>query len=218
MPQETIEVLHDFRELKRQTQSGVKSRFAIDIQAQPIFHSLDNELRMGEAPAIAIRDVLSARIKSIAEDVRASTSRWRRRAEQGYADGEAYAVRRFSGGRTGKTPPINGSDQLFNHSRRLADGLFVREIPAQRVWRVNVPANRLDPSTFRSRGDFERMLAQLQSKVVEIRDPRRLVEDDQVFRTLRQSLLDQIRVAKDANNQKIFALLRELSGLRHSFG
>lgn len=191
----------EFAKRVRTTSSGTTARYTIDITADPVLFDFAGE-RLGAGPATAIRDLLSHRIKSITAQVAPSSQRRRRALERAYGAGEPYALRRFGGGRTGATPPKIGSNQLFNHSRRLADGVFVRQNPQLRAYTVNVPANRLSTSEF-TEAELVEMYRRLVEHVPELRDPAQLLNDPDVRGAIRESVGDMIRQAADKN-----ALLR----------
>lgn len=188
-----------------------KSRFTIEIESTPILHVFD-DLALGQGPADAIREVLQHKIKSITARVSSATAGFRARAIQAYNAGEPWAVKRFSGGRTGKTPPKK-SDQLFNFSGRLANGVAVRENKTDNAWTVNVPANRLNPQHFPDRGAFERMLDQLEQYVPELSDSRRLIESPEVRKAIVDSIDVLILNARGRLDAKRRALRRQIFGL-----
>lgn len=167
--QDTIVINEGFEERQRTTSSGTKSRFTFSIKSEPIFHNFD-PIALGAKPAAAIRDAISAGIRAIAAAASPATLLKRKYARAALERGAKWAVTRYAGGRTGVTAP-GGGDALFNDSGRLAGGIFVRQNPAEKSWTVNVPANRLDPSTFADRGAFVAMVDRLRALVPAIANP-----------------------------------------------
>jgi hypothetical protein len=163
-------IINDFaQERRRTTSKGTSSRYTLTIEAEPIMHDL-SETHLGEGPAETIAAVIKQQIKGITAIAAPSTLLKRRSAAKALAKGTPYAVKRYSGGRTGTTAP-SGSVRLFNDSGRLADGILVKQNPAEKNWTINVTANRLDPRTFRNQALFLAMLERLAQYVPVLRKP-----------------------------------------------
>ena len=172
--------------ISKKTGTRGKSRFTIEIAGEPLLHQWSGSV-LGQGPAQAIQDYIQHRIRADTRRVKLSTYETRQNQHVAFERGDRWAVKRFSGGRTGPTPPQD-TTQMFNHSGRLANGIFARENKTDESWSVNVPANRLDPSTFRTRADFERMLGQLAKQVPEILRPQDLGQVPEV----RKAIVDAI--------------------------
>ena len=171
-----------------------------------------DELVLGAKPAEAIRAHLERAIKSISEFASDATQAMRKKAAGAFASGATWALKRYSGGRTGAKPP-NQTARLFNDSGRLAEGWFVRENKEDRGWTVNVPANRLDPSTFTGEG-FQRMLDKLRSLVPVLQDVRELNRDDVFNRTVSESVRDIATKGEMGGNAATVAKLKQLAAAR----
>lgn len=167
--QDVFVINEGFEERRRTTGNGTKSRYTFSIKSEPIFVNLD-PFALGAGPAAAIRDEISNGIKNISEVASPATLLKRKYAANAMEKGSRWAMKRYGGGRTGPTPP-NQSDRLFNDSGRLAGGVFVRQNTQEKSWTVNVPANRLDPSTFKNQASFVGMVERLRSLVPALRDP-----------------------------------------------
>jgi len=165
--QDVIVINEGFQERRRTTSSGTKSRYTITVTAEPIIHNFSAE-KLGEGPAIAIREAIVKQIKAITEVANLATIKRRQNAAKAIQAGKTD--KRYSGGRMGAIPP-SGSVRLFNDSGRLADGIFVRQNPQEKNWTINVPANRLDPSTFKSQGAFVGMVNRLRELVPALVNP-----------------------------------------------
>jgi len=166
-----------FNELTRKTRTGVKKRIAIEIESEPILFNL-NELALGQGPAEAIKRIIEDQIRGIAKRVSQATIDRRQRAHKSENQTRWYQ-RRYTGGRTGETPPDPNSTQWGNDSGRLANGVFVRENKTNYSWTVNVPANRLDERTFGSRG-FMVFLQKLAELVPALGNPGSLLANERL--------------------------------------
>lgn len=164
---QTVEAINVFggSTLDRRTRSsssptGTTDRYTMSIKSQPILTSLD-PLKLGQGPALAIRDLIVRQIKGISLLASESTQLKRKYGVAALAAGAAWARARYSGGRTGTKDP-NKSSALFNDSGRLVEGLELRENKQEGTWTVNSPANRFSPDTFRD-GEIglTRMIEQL---------------------------------------------------------
>jgi hypothetical protein len=213
--QDVIAINVGFSERRRTTGSGTKSRYTFEIDAEPILHNLSQE-KLGDGPAHAIARAITAQIKNITEVASLPTRQKRERAKRALAAGADWAVKRYSGGRTGTKPP-SGSVRFGNDSGRLAEGIFVRQNPEEKNWTVNVPANRLDPSTFGSYPAFLAWVARLRAHVPVLANPLGVAE---VKEAIRDSVDVLIQVEKDRTgalrtqrNQALAQVFSSLGGL-----
>lgn len=189
-------VLNDFGggrlERRRRTSSkGTSDRFSVSIRSQPILHNFD-PLKLGQGPAVAIRDLIQRQIRNVTARAAESTILKRKYAATALAAGKSWARARWSGGRIGPREP-NRTDKLFRDSGRLAE-LEVRENKAEGSWTVNVAANRLDPKTFR---DGEVGLSRMVRRLVDVvpaLQGRGLLEDQTVVQAIAQASEDAIAV------------------------
>jgi len=172
-------------ERRRTTGAGTKSRFTIDIRANPLAIRVDPEA-LGRDVADAIAEAVTTGILAITATVSASTMLARRYAGNAWDRGEAWANERYKGGRTkGTRPGSESSNRLFNDSGRLARSVFARANPTEEGYTINVAANRLDRDSF-GRG-FEQMLVRLRELVPVLRDPAKLREDPDVRAALKRT-------------------------------
>ncbi len=202
--QETIVINAGFEERQRTTSNGTKSRYTLSVSSEPVFHRFD-PTKLGEGPALAIRAAIADGIKAISTSASPGTILRRKSAERAIERGAPHAVRRYSGGRTGSTTP-GRSDKLFNDSLRLVEGLFVRQNPAENNWTINVPANRLDPSTFKERSDFIAMVDRLRDLVPALRNPLSLPA---VKRAIDASIDELLQNERDRTSQLRLELIRQ---------
>lgn len=183
-------VINDWKNLaiterRRTTSAGTKSRFTIDIRANPLSIRVDPEA-LGRDVADAIAEAVRTGIEGIAATVSASTALARKYARNAWDRGEGWARDRYAGGRTKATAPGSASgERLFNDSGRLARSVFARANATEEGYTINVAANRLDRDSF-GRG-FEQMLVRLRELVPVLRDPSKLKEDPDVRAALKRT-------------------------------
>lgn len=190
MATQTTIVLNDFglEEKQRTTSRGTSSRYTVTIKADPVVINLSPK-EMGRGPAEAIRQHISDGIKGIGVAAKPATILARRKALDAYRAGAPWALRRYSGGRTGPKPPDPTKGRAYNDSGRLADGIFVRG--SGDSWTVNVPANRFDPDTFvGGREAMIRMVTRLQELVPGLGDPAALMRDPAIREAIADTLYD----------------------------
>lgn len=150
---QTVVVVGDFggsllEERTRTSSSGnVGVRYTLSVKTDPVLANL-SEVDLGRGPALAIADLIRRQMRDIGETAKPSTLARRKRAVGELARGEAAAVNRYDGGRTGRTPPDVASVRVYNDSGRLRNGIHVMQNLSEGAWTINIPANRLDPTTF----------------------------------------------------------------------
>jgi hypothetical protein len=132
----------------------IQRRLTLEIETEPVFHDL-NEERLGREAAEELAAQIAEQIRESGKKVSEATKKWRewakRRIESGNAKGQAGTLlrMRYSGGRTGHTPPLPPHDKYGYDSGRLAENVFARLNRGARagdtrsMWIINVPANRL---------------------------------------------------------------------------
>lgn len=210
--QDVIVINEGFQERRRTTSTGTKSRYTITVTAEPIIHNFSEE-KLGEGPAEAIKAAIVKQIKGITEVANLSTIKRRQSAARSIQAGKTDA--RYSGGRIGAMPP-SGSVRLFNDSGRLADGIFVRQNPQEKNWTINVPANRLDPSTFKSFASFTSMVNRLRELVPALVNP---FGDRDVIKAIEAGIdgvllrvLEKGEDLRAARNKAIMGLFKQVAG------
>lgn len=203
--QETV-VLNEYglNQRTRTTSKGTKARYTIQIQSEPLIHNFAAR-ELGKEPANAIKNEIVRQIKGISEVAKPATLAKRKYARKvllGLAndygkDGDTdiaasdqRIIKRYSGGRTGTMLP-DTSVRLFNDSGRLAN-LEVssnRADPSDSVWEINVPANRLDPTTFGDMEKFKAMVLRLQQLVPALgTNTKSLLESPEVSKAITDSI------------------------------
>ena len=160
-------LLNESYTLDRRSRNGV-TRYSISVDAEPLLLSLSRE-KIGKPVADAIRDAIQAGIRAISAQAKPETIKRRERAKVAMANGKAWALKRYAGGRTGASTPGQAND-LYNDSGRFAAGLVVQQNTTEGTFAINVPANRLDPSTFTPLR-FTEMVRRLGELVPALRNP-----------------------------------------------
>lgn len=187
---------------RREIKSGA-ARYSVEVTSSPVIFNLDQK-SIGRAVAAAMATTLQAKLRSIAATASANTIRARETAARAFARGEAWARKRYAGGRIGATPP-NASDRAFNDSGRMANGIAVGAT-SDGSFRINVPANRLDESTTSGELGVRRIWNRLVQLVPEIKDPVKLFTDPGVQKALRDGLAGAIVVAEQRRTELTRAL------------
>jgi hypothetical protein len=173
------------RGLETRTSSKGKTRHSIRIDAEPVIVDQDPK-RLGKPVAEQIANHYREKIRGITEQASAATIKARKVAAKAFAEGKAWALKRYAGGRTGSLPP-NQSDRLFNDSERFANTIVAGF--GENAWRINVAANRLDPSTAGQSG-VDRIWNRLVQLIPEFGNAAILLENTILKRTIE-------RVAKE---------------------
>jgi hypothetical protein len=175
----------------RTTKSG-KGRFAVRIDAEPIIIN-NSPKELGKPVAEAIANHFRQRIRTLAAVTSPATLRARKVAAKAFAEGKAWAMKRYAGGRIGSLPP-NQTEMLFRDSGRFADSI-VANASADNAWRINVAANRLDPATAGTSG-VQRIWQRLVQLIPEFGNAALLMDNEILKRTIRRVAEERIKVGK----------------------
>ena len=201
-------------ERQRTTSKGTTSRYTVTVSGDSLVHNFD-DVALGAGPAEAIRNVLRDKVRAIVAVAAPSTLANRQRAKAALQRGASWAVKRYSGGRTGTKEP-GQTVRLFNDSGRFADGLFVRQNLKEKSWTINVPANRLDPSTFADgQAGLQEMYQRLVELVPEFADASKLADAPEVRRAVAESISDVLmKAGKETERLKRELIKKGLELLR----
>lgn len=219
--QETT-ILNDYGGLTRRDRTNKKgkttTRYTIQVSAEPLIQQF-SALELGKEPAAALAGLVKKQIEEVPETVKEMTQEARNNARDalsGTGEIEAssevmsYYRTRYSGGRIGLVIPDGGS-QLFNDSGRLAMVTLRanRAYTNDAVWEINVPKNRLDPTTWS--GDlksFLDMVKRLQAFVPVLGNDKNAILGDKAFVQAVANATDRIFAA---NDQRIAGLRSQLA-------
>ncbi len=210
--------------LEKRTRPSGKARYVVVMKSEPLVHNFDPKA-LGRGPAEAIASVLRERVSQISATVSAATLKYRKAAAKAFSEGKPWAVKRYSGGRTGAMPPRGDSAQMFNDSGRLAKTIVVGA--KSDGYTVNVAANRLNPDTLTGgEAALQRIYAKLVELVPEFARPELLLNDLRVRRSIDSGIkamiakaretqeklrAEQARAALDVGRE-VFGVLLELAG------
>lgn len=210
-----VVVLNDFgnmrvEERQRTTSEGTTSRYTMTLTAEPIIHDFA-ALKLNPEVAKAIGELIKKQIGDIKEKADAATIQKRNYAEKALGLGKSWAVKRYTGGRTGALPPKAAhAEHLFNDSGRLAQSIAVMQNTKEEGFTINVAANRLRPETFT--GDqFTRMITKLRELVPALRGGIEVLQDPTVREAINDAQAEWIVVAYNSGNPSDRAKAIELA-------
>jgi hypothetical protein len=185
--------------IQRRTSKSGKARYTVNVKSEPLIHNLD-AAQLGQGPAEAIAASLRKKVRGITQTASAATLRARATALAAFTRGEAWALKKYGGGRMGSMAPYR-SDKAMNDSGRLAEGIVAQANKKEHAWTINVPANRLDETTARGgAAGVMRIWQQLVTLVPEFADARRLLDDADVFKSLELSVGQLIVKAQETRD------------------
>lgn len=180
--------------LKRKVSSGGTVKFAMEVRSEALVINLDTKA-MGDVVSQAIATELRERVEGITQDAAPATIKARESERKAYAAGKPWAVKRFSGGKMGATPPTT-STKAFNNSGRFAKSIVAGAAKGG-VWIVNWAANRIDPST----GNAERIWNRLVSLVPAFADVSILYSSPKIIDAIGAGLDSMIAKAAASGDQ-----------------
>lgn len=186
-------------ELQKRTSKTGRDRYTVTVSGDSIVINT-NEKALGKPVAEAMGELLKERIRSIAAQAAPATIAARKAAAKAFAEGKAWALKRYSGGRIGSTPP-NQSDRLFNDSGRLERSVAVGATKDGYV--INVAANRFDPSTLGGEGALQQIFAKLREYVPELADPSKWFNAESVRKAVKDTLGEMVLRARDKRAELI---------------
>lgn len=180
--------------LKSRTSKSGKTTYSVVITAEPIVVNTGPAALVAPV-AQAVAHHLRERMKGIGETASKATLAARKVAARAAAAGAPWATKRYAGGRIGAMPP-NQTDRLFNDSGRFIKGLVAAYVGKDGTFRINVPANRLDPSTASDGAEgVTRIWNRLVQLVPEFGDVGLLMQNDVIKATAKKAANDMIKIA-----------------------
>lgn len=198
------------------------TRQTIQISAEPLIQNFA-ALELGKAPSAALAKLVKDQIQAVSETAAPMTIKAREEAlavMNGTSDTEpsaemrSWVKARYAGGKIGTVPP-QGGDQLFNDSGRLAMITLQpnRAYTNDAVWEVNVPKNRLDPSTWSGdMASFLAMVKRLQKAVPVLGNDRAAIMENKEFV---RAIADSVEQIFAANDQRIAGLRAQLASAQY---
>jgi hypothetical protein len=186
--------------LSSRTNKSGAVRYHVTVESEPLIHVFDPK-SIGAPVANAMMEVLKEKTRGIVAGVAVRTLAFRKEAAKAFSKGAPWALKRYSGGRTGAMAP-NTSGRAFNDSGRFVESIALGA--SDDAWRINVAANRLDPRTAGGELGVRRMWNRLVQLVPEWGEPMRLFNDKRVQDGLKQSL-DQLIVKAEKTKEALTA-------------
>ena len=200
--------------LEMRSTPGGKTRYTIRVVSEPLVISTDPDF-LAMKPAKRLAAYLKQQVLAITEKAPANTLRARRTALKAFVLGKEWAVRRYSGGRTGSKPPLR-SESALNDSERLAESIAATS-GKDGTWRVNVAANRLNDQ---DSGGFERIWNKLVRLVPAFGNP---LAGGAIEEGVRWSIANMIKKEQARSSElkveiakQVWNLLRQTAGLADS--
>ena len=176
------------------TKSGAAGRVStvvtMTVTSEPITYNVTPAFLLKNAAA-ALAKQIREQTQAISAPVKPSTLEARGVAERAFAKGKPWALKRFSGGRTGVTPPKVGEVRMFNHSGRLAESIVARYQEKAEAFYINYAANRWNPQDFKSAGHMEAMFQRWVSLVPALSQPSADTEVQRAFRMTHSQMVEK---------------------------
>lgn len=168
------------------------ARYTVEVTGDSIVVNTDPK-SLGRPVAEAIAEHLKERIRGITAAAAPATIKAREAAAKALAQGKAWAVKRYSGGRIGSRTP-GQHKTLFRDSGRLEESIAVGATNDGYV--VNVAANRFSPDTFDGgEGALQQMFAKLKQYIPELADPSKWFDATRVQKAVAESIGDALQKA-----------------------
>lgn len=189
--------------LRSTTSKSGKQRFHIKVESEPLVFNLD-EKKLVQPLAEAFAHHLREKIRGISAVAAPATIKAREVARRALLKGEAWAVKRYGGGKMGTRIP-GQTDRLFNDSGAMAESI-VAAAAKDGTFRINVAARRLNPETLNGgEAALQRIWARLVQLVPEIQDVGRALQSDALLKARAKAvddMLTKVRKTADANAWK----------------
>jgi hypothetical protein len=181
--------------LRSRTSASGKTTFSVVMKSEPIVINTGPAALM-QPIAQAVAHHLRERMRGIGESASKATIKARAVAQRAFNAGAPWAVKKYAGGRIGAMAP-NQTTRKFNDSGRFIAGLVAAYAGKDGTFRINVPANRLDPATATGgQAGVERIWKELVRLVPEFGDVSLLMQNDVIKATVKRATSDMIKVAR----------------------
>lgn len=190
------------KERVRATKSGpgrMTTTITMSVKSEPITYNLTEKLLLKQA-AEALANSIRTQTKAIGVPVKDSTAEARGVAERAFAKGKPWALKRYSGGRTGITPPVVGERRSYNHSGRLADGIVAAFVERTGEFVVNYPANRFNIKDWGSVAKMRLAIDRWIAMVPALREPSADIPTQRAFRNTHSEMVQKHAMGTEAKN------------------
>ncbi len=204
----------NLRERQRTLKSGeTRSKFTVEIKGDSIVANFD-ERAYGAPVAAAIAQLLRERIQSIAAVASPGVLAARARAKKAFEGGRQWAMKQYSGGKTGATPPAQ-SDRKYNDSGRLAASIVATANQTNKGFTINMAANRFKPELVRDGvAGVRRIYEDITRYVPELADVSKLMDSIPVRNAIRETIANSILKAAESAERRAADLARQLKQQR----
>ena len=176
------------------TKSGAAGRVStvvtMTVTSEPITYNVTPAFLL-KAAAEALAKQIREQTQAIKHQVTHGAAETRRVTERAFAKGKPWAVKQFSGGRMGVTPPSVGSNQAFNHSGRLAKSIVARYVDKTGEFYINYAANRWNPQHWKSASAMEVAFQRWVSLVPALSQPSADTEVQRAFRLTHSQMVEK---------------------------
>ena len=215
-----VVILNDFRvkqgRVDKVTLKRQATKTTIEFKAEEIAFDFD-PTTLGSGPAKAILAMIEDDYSRITKTISANTAKQRKAQARAFAAGKDWAVKRFSGGRIGDTPPDAQSRTWGVNSWRMRHGWFTRLQAAHKKngpprWFINMPKNRGNTRDFRSTSAFRAFFKELKVQVPAL-DSAKLVKRKEWRDALESGVTDMAAKLTGTRNAKRAQLRRMQLGL-----
>lgn len=193
-------VLHEGYEYR--AKANGKSRVVIKVKSEPLIFNLDPK-QAGKPVAAAIVQVLREKVAGITQRAADATLVYRQKALKAFVLDKPWAMKRYSGGKTGSMPPAR-SEEAFRDSGRFEKSI-VGSASSDGAWRINVSANRLTGDT--SRG-AQFIYDKLVSLVPEFAKPELLMDSPKVAEAIQTAMKTMIVKGQASSSKLAFDIVR----------
>lgn len=189
----------------RTTKSGAPGKtstvITMTVTSEPITYNV-SEAFLLKAASEALAKSIREQTQAISEPVKAATARARKVAEKAFAAGKPWALERYSGGRTGVTPPQASARTAFVHSGRLAESIVARYVEKEKSFYINYAANRWDPKNWSSLAAMQVAIQKWIDRVPALKEPSADLAIQRAFRETHGQMVEKHRMGTEAARAK----------------
>jgi len=214
---------------QRRSKKGVlagKAKTRVDVDVDPLIVDFAEKASLTTMAGV-VRDLIKAQMRGITKTVSLETQARRQRAERERTKGTKSYRRRYTGGKTGETPPDPNSVKWGIDSGRFVNGVVATarfNSGGRATATVNVTANRLEPIQFgiadfaRFRDELRHLVPALDGKLETTAQGRAMIRQAlaTIARDATASSAEAYRRKVRARNRLILDILRNATGVNLS--